>query len=129
MTRLKSLYAAERSLVELTAAGLGEDARIAVPQHDDRTLDESFGTRVPPLVQLETVLQGLVGHLLHPGIDRRVNLDTSLREDFPREVRAEAFEFLKDSSKDRRRLKHLVFAPRGRLESGAARPLSPQPGK
>ena len=35
VTRLKSLYDAGAALIELTAARLGEDARVAVPQHDD----------------------------------------------------------------------------------------------
>jgi hypothetical protein len=67
------------------------------------------------LVKLEAALKCLVGNLLHPGIHRRVNLDTPAKEIFNSEVRAPAFELLKDSSKDRGRRKHLVFAPRDHL--------------
>ena len=97
VTRLKSLYDGGAVLVELTTARLGEDARIAVSQHDDRTLDHPFGPRVSLLIKLEAALQCLVDNLLHPGIHRRVNLDTSLKKIFNAEVSAAAFELLKDS--------------------------------
>jgi len=96
----------------LTIERLGEDARIAVPQHDNRALDDPFGARVSLLVKLEASLQRLVGNFLHPKIHRRVNLDTSLQKIVNSEV-ATAFELLKDSSKDCGR-GHLVLAPRAR---------------
>ena len=63
----------------------------------------------------ETVLQRLVGQLLHSAIHRRVNLDTSLHDVFNAASAAPAFKLLKDIFKDRGRLKHLVFAPRDHL--------------
>ena len=120
VTRLKSLYDAERSCVELTAARLGEDPRIAVPQHDDRTLNQSLGTRVPLLIKFEAVLQCLVDNVLHPGVYRRVNLDPSLQKVFNAEVSAEVFELLKNIVKDRGRLDTLILVVARPLEWGTA---------
>jgi len=57
------------------------------------------------------MLQCLVHNLLHPGVHRRVNLDTSPQEVFDAEVSIEAFELLKDISNDRRSQGYLVLAP------------------
>ena len=64
----------------------GQDASIAVLQHDDRALDHPSGARMPLLVPLEAVLQRFVHDVLHAGVRRRVHLDPSLQKIFHAKV-------------------------------------------
>ena len=68
------------AVIDLPAARLGQDAPIAVPQHDDRALDQPAGARVSPLVAFQAMLQRVVRDTLHAGVHRRVHLDASLQE-------------------------------------------------
>ncbi len=87
--------------VRLAAPRLGDDTRIAVSQYHHRTLCPAAGAGVPLLIHDEPVLQCLVRNLLHPGIHRRVNLDTSLEQVLLAEIDILALEFVKDIVNDR----------------------------
>ena len=115
--------------VELAAARLGEDAGIAVSQHDHRALDQAAGAGVPLLIQQEAALQCLVRNLLHPGVHRRVNLDMPLQQVLFAEIGMAAFEFVKDIVNDRGRPRWSCPCAARPSQSGAAWLSAPGPEK
>lgn len=67
-------------LVELPPPRLGQDRPIRVAQYHHRALDQPFGREVPPLVEGQAVLQGLIHDDLHPIVHGGTHRDPSLEE-------------------------------------------------
>jgi hypothetical protein len=84
------------ALIDLPATGLGKDAPIAVPQHDDRALNQPSAARVSLFIALKAVLQRVAHDTLHAGVHGRVHLNSSLQQVFYTEVGVCRLEFVED---------------------------------
>jgi len=129
VTRFEVAICAGAVFIELAAARLGEDTRIAVSQHDTEPWTSPLALGVPLLIEQEPVLQAWLAICCTWAFTVRVHLDMPLQQVPFGEVGMAAFKFVEERCPRRRTPRWPSTLCCATVSMGAGWPLWPGPAK